>query len=90
MRVRMSSGISSETLVRKLNHSILRKLSDFLDPQDAWKSVLVDIQKETGEPRYTQLHLRYGVTQNCTRYSTPQQFTQHQGLFIFGDMDASW
>ncbi|XP_053497453.1 interleukin-1 receptor-associated kinase 4 [Ictalurus furcatus] len=54
----MSSSITSETLVRKLSHSTLRKLSDFLDPQDAWKSILVDIQKDTGEPRYTQLHLR--------------------------------
>ncbi|XP_062849011.1 interleukin-1 receptor-associated kinase 4 [Trichomycterus rosablanca] len=54
----MSSSINSDTLVRKLNHSTLRTLSDFLDPQDGWKTVLVDIKKETGEPRYTQLHLR--------------------------------
>ncbi|KAK3558845.1 hypothetical protein QTP86_028717 [Hemibagrus guttatus] len=54
----MSSSVTSETLVRKLSHSTLRKLSDFLDPQDAWKSVLADIQKDSGEPRYTQLHLR--------------------------------
>ncbi|XP_026774973.3 interleukin-1 receptor-associated kinase 4 [Pangasianodon hypophthalmus] len=54
----MSSSVTSETLVRKLSHSTLHKLSDFLDPQDAWKTVLVNIQKDTGEPRYTQLHLR--------------------------------
>ncbi|GAA6066644.1 interleukin-1 receptor-associated kinase 4, partial [Tachysurus ichikawai] len=54
----MSSSVTKDTLVRKLSHATLRKISDFLDPQDAWKSVLVDIQKDTGEPRYTQLHLR--------------------------------
>ncbi|KAF5907580.1 interleukin-1 receptor-associated kinase 4, partial [Clarias magur] len=46
-----SSGVASDTLVRKLSRSTLRELSDFLDPQDAWKSVLVDIKKDTGEPR---------------------------------------
>ncbi|KAF7701973.1 interleukin-1 receptor-associated kinase 4 [Silurus meridionalis] len=56
--MRMSSSVTTETLVRRLNHSTLRKLSDFLDPKDAWKSVLVDIKKDNGEPRYTQLHLR--------------------------------
>ncbi|KAK2834777.1 hypothetical protein Q7C36_015478 [Tachysurus vachellii] len=54
----MSSSVTKDTLVRKLSHATLRKISDFLDPQDAWKSVLVDIQKDNGEPRYTQLHLR--------------------------------
>ncbi|KAM9495893.1 interleukin-1 receptor-associated kinase 4 [Clarias gariepinus] len=53
-----SSSVTTETLVRKLSHSTLRQLSDFLDPQDAWKSVLIDIKKDTGEPRYTQLHVR--------------------------------
>lgn len=56
--VNMSSERNSQTLIRKLEHSALRTLADFLDPQDAWKSVLMDIQKDSGEPRYTQLHLR--------------------------------
>ncbi|XP_072528269.1 interleukin-1 receptor-associated kinase 4 [Salminus brasiliensis] len=54
----MSSAVTADTFIRKLSRSTLRTLSDFLDPQDAWKTVLVDIQKPTGEPRYTQLHLR--------------------------------
>ncbi|XP_017554874.2 interleukin-1 receptor-associated kinase 4 isoform X1 [Pygocentrus nattereri] len=54
----MSSAVTADTFIRKLSQSTLRKLSDFLDPQDAWKTVLVDIQKPTGEPRYSQLHLR--------------------------------
>ncbi|XP_035258230.1 interleukin-1 receptor-associated kinase 4 isoform X1 [Anguilla anguilla] len=56
--VRMNNGITSATFVRSLKHSTLRQLSDFLDPQDSWKKVLGDIHKPTGEPRYTQLHLR--------------------------------
>ncbi|KAJ8374140.1 hypothetical protein SKAU_G00047200 [Synaphobranchus kaupii] len=54
----MSKEITSATFVRSLNHGKLRQLSDFLDPQDCWKKVLVDIHKPNGEPRYTQLHLR--------------------------------
>ncbi|XP_066523376.1 interleukin-1 receptor-associated kinase 4 [Hoplias malabaricus] len=54
----MSATVTADTFLRKLSHSTLRKLSDFLDPQDAWKTVLVDIQKPLGGPRYTQLHLR--------------------------------
>ncbi|XP_026856871.2 interleukin-1 receptor-associated kinase 4 isoform X1 [Electrophorus electricus] len=54
----MSNPVTSETLIRKLKHSVLKNLSDFLDPHDEWKTVLMDIQKPTGEPRYTQLHVR--------------------------------
>ncbi|KAJ8249998.1 hypothetical protein COCON_G00232140 [Conger conger] len=54
----MSQEISSTTFVRSLQHVTLRQLSDFLDPQDSWKKVLAAIHKPTGEPRYTQLHLR--------------------------------
>uniref|UniRef100_A0A8B9RAW2 Interleukin-1 receptor-associated kinase 4 n=1 Tax=Astyanax mexicanus TaxID=7994 RepID=A0A8B9RAW2_ASTMX len=53
-----SSAVTADTFIRKLSRSTLRTLSDFLDPQDAWRTVLMDIQKPTGEPRYTQLHLR--------------------------------
>ncbi|KAG7454733.1 hypothetical protein MATL_G00262960 [Megalops atlanticus] len=54
----MNKPITSETFVRHLNHGTMRKLSDFLDPQDSWKQLLADIHKPTGEPRYSQLHLR--------------------------------
>ncbi|KAL2093873.1 hypothetical protein ACEWY4_011185 [Coilia grayii] len=54
-----NSVITSSTFVRNLSHGTLRKLADFLDPHDTWKTVLVEIQnKSTGKPRYTQLHLR--------------------------------
>ncbi|MBN3298384.1 IRAK4 kinase, partial [Amia calva] len=54
----MSNPITPSTSVRSLNLGLVRQLSDFLDPQDGWKKVAVDIQKPTGQPRYTQLHLR--------------------------------
>ncbi|XP_062402694.1 interleukin-1 receptor-associated kinase 4 [Sardina pilchardus] len=56
----MNDGdITPSTFLRNLNHGTHRKLADFLDPLDAWKMILVDIQnKPTGQPRYTQLHLR--------------------------------
>ncbi|CAL8359266.1 unnamed protein product [Lota lota] len=54
----MNNEITSTTYIRKLNFSILRRLSDFLDPDDRWKDVIVSIRKPNGEPRYTQLEVR--------------------------------
>ncbi|XP_042563303.1 interleukin-1 receptor-associated kinase 4 isoform X2 [Clupea harengus] len=56
----MSNSVTtSSTFVRNLSHGTLRKLADFLDPLDTWKTILVDIQnKSTGKLRYTQLHLK--------------------------------
>uniref|UniRef100_A0A669CPW2 Interleukin-1 receptor-associated kinase 4 n=1 Tax=Oreochromis niloticus TaxID=8128 RepID=A0A669CPW2_ORENI len=54
----MDSSVTSATYIRNLGYCLRRKLSDFLDPQDRWKEVLVDIQKPSGEPRYSQLHVR--------------------------------
>ncbi|XP_007903160.1 interleukin-1 receptor-associated kinase 4 [Callorhinchus milii] len=54
----MSKPVTPTSYIRCLNHGLIRKLSDLLDPQDAWKKLAVDIQKPTGEPRYTQLHIR--------------------------------
>ncbi|XP_046889471.1 interleukin-1 receptor-associated kinase 4 isoform X2 [Hypomesus transpacificus] len=54
----MNKTMTSSTLIRNLNYSIRRSLSDFLDPQDSWKEILVSIQKPTGEPRYSQHHVR--------------------------------
>ncbi|XP_048015067.1 interleukin-1 receptor-associated kinase 4 [Megalobrama amblycephala] len=50
--------VTRDTPVRKLRFSTLRALSDLLDPQDTWRSVMMDISKPSGEPRYTQLHIR--------------------------------
>ncbi|KAM7414927.1 hypothetical protein PAMA_019647 [Pampus argenteus] len=54
----MSNSITSGTYIRNLNYSLYRKLSDFLDPQDRWKEVIVSIRKPSGQFRYTQHHLR--------------------------------
>lgn len=56
----MNNNITATTYIRKLDLSVLRKLSDFLDPDDRWKDVIASIHKPGGEPRYTQLHIRYG------------------------------
>ncbi|XP_055047609.2 interleukin-1 receptor-associated kinase 4 [Misgurnus anguillicaudatus] len=50
--------VTADTLVRSLRFTTLRRLSDLLDPQDTWRTVMMDIKKPTGEPRYTQLHIR--------------------------------
>ncbi|XP_067292352.1 interleukin-1 receptor-associated kinase 4 isoform X1 [Pseudorasbora parva] len=50
--------VTRDTPVRKLRFSALRALSDLLDPQESWRSVAMDINRASGEPRYTQLHIR--------------------------------
>ncbi|XP_073687446.1 interleukin-1 receptor-associated kinase 4-like [Garra rufa] len=50
--------VTRDTPVRKLRFSALRALSDLLDPQDTWRSVMMDINKPSGEPRYSQQHIR--------------------------------
>ncbi|KAG1938326.1 interleukin-1 receptor-associated kinase 4 isoform X2 [Pimephales promelas] len=50
--------VTRATLVRKLRFSTLRALSDLLDPQETWRNVMMDISGTTGEPRYSQLHIR--------------------------------
>ncbi|KAM4619549.1 interleukin-1 receptor-associated kinase 4 isoform 2-T2 [Polymixia lowei] len=54
----MNNTVTTATYIRKLNFSLLRQLSDFLDPQDRWKDVIVSIQRPSGEPRYSQHHVR--------------------------------
>lgn len=54
----MDNPETSATYIRNIGFGLRRKLADFLDPQDRWKEVLVDIQKPSGEPRYSQLHVR--------------------------------
>ncbi|KAF4094722.1 hypothetical protein G5714_023800 [Onychostoma macrolepis] len=50
--------VTRDTPVRKLRFSALRALSDLLDPQETWRSVAMDISKPSGEPRYSQQHIR--------------------------------
>ncbi|XP_044136301.1 interleukin-1 receptor-associated kinase 4 isoform X1 [Bufo gargarizans] len=54
----MSKTISPSTYVRNLSPGLLRQLADFLDPQEGWKRLAVDIKKSSGESRYTQFHIR--------------------------------
>uniref|UniRef100_UPI0037E84C96 interleukin-1 receptor-associated kinase 4 n=1 Tax=Semicossyphus pulcher TaxID=241346 RepID=UPI0037E84C96 len=54
----MNNSVTSATYIRNLNYSLRRKLSDFLDPQDRWKDVIVSIRKPGGEFRYSQHHVR--------------------------------
>ncbi|KAM5169990.1 interleukin-1 receptor-associated kinase 4 [Mantella aurantiaca] len=54
----MSNLITPSTFVRNLSPGLYRQLADFLDPQDGWKTIAMGIQKASGEPRYTQFHIR--------------------------------
>ncbi|XP_044049514.1 interleukin-1 receptor-associated kinase 4 [Siniperca chuatsi] len=54
----MNNSVTSATYIRNLSYSLRRKLSDFLDPQDRWKDVIVSIRKPSGELRYSQHHVR--------------------------------
>ncbi|XP_037307581.2 interleukin-1 receptor-associated kinase 4 isoform X2 [Pungitius pungitius] len=54
----MSNSVTSASYIRNLSYSLRRSLSDFLDPQDRWIEVLTSIRKPSGEPRYSQLHVR--------------------------------
>ncbi|XP_067357490.1 interleukin-1 receptor-associated kinase 4 isoform X2 [Channa argus] len=54
----MTNSVTSATYIRNLSYSLRRELSDFLDPQDKWKDVIVSIRRQNGELRYSQLHVR--------------------------------
>lgn len=54
----MDKSVTSATYIRNISYRVRRKLSDFLDPQDTWRDVIVSIQKPSGEPRYSQHHVR--------------------------------
>ncbi|XP_076589150.1 interleukin-1 receptor-associated kinase 4 [Chaetodon auriga] len=54
----MNKSVTSATYIRNLSYSLRRELSDFLDPQENWKDVIVSIRKPSGEFRYTQHHVR--------------------------------
>ncbi|XP_032732873.1 interleukin-1 receptor-associated kinase 4 isoform X1 [Lontra canadensis] len=54
----MNKPITSSTYVRCLNLGLIRKLSDFIDPQEGWKKLAVAIKKPSGDDRYNQFHIR--------------------------------
>ncbi|XP_041650932.1 interleukin-1 receptor-associated kinase 4 [Cheilinus undulatus] len=54
----MSNSVTSATYIRNLSYSLRRQLSDFLDPHDRWKDVIVSIRKPGGDYRYSQHHVR--------------------------------
>ncbi|XP_018540121.1 interleukin-1 receptor-associated kinase 4 isoform X2 [Lates calcarifer] len=54
----MNNSVTSATYIRNLSYTLRRRLSDFLDPQDRWKDVVVSIRKPGGELRYSQHHMR--------------------------------
>ncbi|KAM4734633.1 interleukin-1 receptor-associated kinase 4 [Anableps anableps] len=54
----MSISLTSATYIRNISYGLRRQLSDYLDPQDRWKDVIVSIRKPSGELRYSQLHVR--------------------------------
>ncbi|KAM9375375.1 interleukin-1 receptor-associated kinase 4 isoform 2-T2 [Pholidichthys leucotaenia] len=54
----MDNSVTSATYVRNIGHRSRCRLSDFLDPQDRWKDVLVSVQKPNGQPRFSQLDMR--------------------------------
>lgn len=54
----MNKPLTPSTYIRNLNVGILRKLSDFIDPQEGWKKLAVAIKKPSGDDRYNQFHIR--------------------------------
>lgn len=54
----MNKPVTPSTYVRSLNVGLIRKLSDFIDPQEGWKKLAVAIKKPSGDDRYNQFHIR--------------------------------
>ncbi|KAF4010341.1 hypothetical protein G4228_001669 [Cervus hanglu yarkandensis] len=54
----MNKPITASTYVRYLSLGLIRKLSDFIDPQEGWKKLAVAIKKPSGDDRYNQFHIR--------------------------------
>lgn len=54
----MDKSITPSTYVRSLNLGLIRKLADFIDPQEGWKKLAVSIKKPSGDDRYNQFHIR--------------------------------
>ncbi|XP_051497485.1 interleukin-1 receptor-associated kinase 4 isoform X1 [Apus apus] len=54
----MSKPVTSSTYVRCVSYGLMRQLADFIDPQEGWKKLAVDITNPSGESRYNQMHIR--------------------------------
>ncbi|XP_019398898.1 PREDICTED: interleukin-1 receptor-associated kinase 4 isoform X1 [Crocodylus porosus] len=54
----MSKSVTPSTYVRCIGYGLMRQLADFLDPQEGWKKLAVDIKNPSGENRYNQMHIR--------------------------------
>lgn len=54
----MSNPVTPSTYIRNLSFSLRRKLSQFLDPEERWKDVIVCVRKPSGELKYWQHHIR--------------------------------
>lgn len=54
----MNNSITPSTYVRCLGYGTMRQLADFIDPQEGWKKLAVDIKDTHGVPRYSQMHIR--------------------------------
>ncbi|XP_025943368.1 interleukin-1 receptor-associated kinase 4 isoform X3 [Apteryx rowi] len=54
----MSKSVTTSTYVRCLSYGLMRRLADFIDPQEGWKKLAGDITNPSGESRYNQMHIR--------------------------------
>ncbi|XP_067420277.1 interleukin-1 receptor-associated kinase 4 [Emydura macquarii macquarii] len=54
----MSKSITPSTYVRSIGYKLMMQLADFIDPQEGWKKLAVDIKDSSGENRYNQMHIR--------------------------------
>ncbi|KAM9264205.1 interleukin-1 receptor-associated kinase 4 isoform 2-T4 [Cariama cristata] len=54
----MSKPLTTSTYVRCISYGLMRRLADFIDPQEGWKKLAVDITDPSGESRYNQMHIR--------------------------------
>uniref|UniRef100_A0A8Q3SIT8 Interleukin 1 receptor associated kinase 4 n=1 Tax=Homo sapiens TaxID=9606 RepID=A0A8Q3SIT8_HUMAN len=62
----MNKPITPSTYVRCLNVGLIRKLSDFIDPQEGWKKLAVAIKKPSGDDRYNQFHISKKALTRCS------------------------
>ncbi|XP_027566632.1 interleukin-1 receptor-associated kinase 4 [Pipra filicauda] len=54
----MGEPVTASTLVRCLSYGLVRRLADYIDPQEGWRRLAMDITNPSGEGRYSQMHIR--------------------------------
>uniref|UniRef100_A0A8C0G9A0 Interleukin-1 receptor-associated kinase 4 n=1 Tax=Chelonoidis abingdonii TaxID=106734 RepID=A0A8C0G9A0_CHEAB len=54
----MSKSITPSTYVRCIGYKLMMQLADFIDPQEGWKKLAIDIKDPSGKNRYNQMHIR--------------------------------